>query len=89
MAEFAELDFKSHNLISSVFIRFLAEETGSNFASGLNSQLQDMQADHKTLSALVERRLKEINRKLDSHTENLQKLCKKAELKYIELKDKD
>jgi hypothetical protein len=48
-----------------------------------------MQADHKTLSALVERRLKGINRKLDSHTENLQKLCKKAELKYIELKDKD
>jgi hypothetical protein len=32
--DFANLEFKSHNLISSVFIRFLAEETGSNFASG-------------------------------------------------------
>lgn len=48
-----------------------------------------MQTDHKTLNALVERRLKGINRKLDSHTENLQKLCKKAELKYVELRDKD
>lgn len=42
MEEYADLDFKSHNLISSVFIRFLAEETGSNFASGLTKIIAEL-----------------------------------------------
>lgn len=80
--EFAELDFKSHNLISSVFIRFLAEETGSNFASGLTDQLAQILKELATLKASVSGKHNGINRRLDSHTDHLKRLCAKTEVKF-------
>jgi hypothetical protein len=45
MDEFEELGFGTHVLISSLFTRFLAEQTGSNFASGLSKKLTDLKAE--------------------------------------------
>lgn len=42
--EFATVNFASHTLISSVFVCFLAEETGSNFASGLTSTIDELRS---------------------------------------------
>lgn len=87
MEEFATLDFKSHNLISSVFIRFLAEEMGSNFASGLSGQLAQIESAHKDLKKTVESRHTGYNRRMDSHTDHIKKLCAKADIKFVALQN--
>lgn len=63
--DFANLEFKSHNLISSVFIRFLAEETGSNFASGLSEQLAQIIKELNSLKTSISGKHSGMNRRLD------------------------
>lgn len=45
MDEFEELGFGSHVLISSLFTRFLAEQTGNSSAAGLLKKLADLKAE--------------------------------------------
>lgn len=85
--EFATLDFKSHNLISSVFIRFLAEETGSNFASGLAEQLAPIVKELNALKTSILGKHIGMNRRLDSHTDHLKRLCAKTEVKFNALQN--
>lgn len=82
MEEFAALDFKSHNLISSIFIRFLAEETGSNFASGLEAQLKEILSDIAKLKSELNSKTNGFNRRFDNHTENLKAVCTKVDVRY-------
>jgi predicted phage-related endonuclease len=89
MKEFADLEFKAHNLISSVFIRFLAEETGSNFSSGLTAKLQEILQDVEELKKSVGKKNKGINRRLDSHTEHLKLICPKVDVKFKPLSNSD
>lgn len=55
MDEFEELGFGTHVLISSLFTRFLAEQTGSNFASGLAKKLTDLKGEMDKLKAEIEK----------------------------------
>jgi hypothetical protein len=76
--EFSSVNFASHNLISSVFVRFLAEETGSNFSSGLTKTLQEMKGQVSTVDdSGYKKAAVAINRHLDSHTDHLRlSFCK-------------
>lgn len=90
MDEFASADFKAHNLISSVFIRFLAEETGSNlFSSGLASKLKEILQELDELKKSVGKKSKGINRHLDSHTEHLKLICPTVDVKFKPLSNSD
>jgi hypothetical protein len=42
MDEFLDLNFGTHVLISSLFTRFLAEQTGANFASGVAKSIEEL-----------------------------------------------
>lgn len=45
-------------LISSLFTRFLAEQTGSNFASGLSKKLTDLKSElEKNKSEMVQTKI--------------------------------
>jgi hypothetical protein len=76
--EFSSVNFASHNLISSVFVRFLAEETGSNFSSGLTKTLQEMKTQVSAVDSGYKKAAVAINRRLDSHTDHLKRLCAKV-----------
>jgi hypothetical protein len=76
--EFSSVNFASHNLISSVFVRFLAEETGSNFSSGLTNTLQEMKSQVNAVDSGYKKTAVAINRRLDSHTDHLKRLCAKV-----------
>ena len=83
MDDFADPAFETHTLISSIFIRFLAEETGSNFSSGLKGTIDELKGLIATTDANASAKAKAITRCLDSLTDNVKKLCAKTEVKYV------
>lgn len=85
-ADFASVNFASHTLISSVFVRFLAEETGSNFASGLTATIDDLKAMLATTETGYKGAQKAINTRLDIHADLIKRLCDKTT--DIKIKDK-
>jgi hypothetical protein len=83
MADFKSTDFANHVLITSLFVRFLAEQTGQNFSAGLNSTLASIRDDVEKNEKKNERAHKAINSRLDNHTENIKGLAGKSEFKYV------
>ena len=83
MTEFADPGFETHTLISSIFIRFLAEETGSNFSSGLNKVIDELKEKIKEVDTSASNKSKAITRRLDALTDMVKKLCTKTEVKYV------
>jgi hypothetical protein len=77
-AEFSSVNFASHTLISSVFVRSLAEETGSNFASGLTGNIAELNARLSNLQDANQKVNKAMTARMDNHAETLQKLCAKS-----------
>jgi hypothetical protein len=82
-AEFSSVNFASHTLISSVFVRFLAEETGSNFASGLTSTIEELNTRVANQQEAYQKVSKAMTNRLDNHAETLQKLCAKGDVKFV------
>jgi hypothetical protein len=82
-AEFSSVNFAKHHLISSVFVRFLAEETGSNFASGLTSTIDDLKGVVRKVDEGYQKSHKAINNRLDNHADNLVKVCAKLDMKFV------
>jgi hypothetical protein len=82
-AEFSSVNFAKHHLISSVFVRFLAEETGSNFASGLTSTIDDLKGVVRKVDKGYQKSHKAINNRLDNHADNLVKVCAKLDMKFV------
>ena len=82
MTEFAEPAFETHTLISSIFIRFLAEETGSNFSSGLSTTITELKEQISAVDSLQTKKAKAISQRLDSVSETVRKLCSKADVKF-------
>jgi hypothetical protein len=68
---------------------FLAEETGSNFLSGLASKLKEILQELDELKKSVGKKSKGINRHLDSHTEHLKLICPKVDVKFKPLSNSD
>lgn len=56
--EFEDLGFGTHVLISSLFTRFLAEQTGNTFASGLAKRLNDLKAEVEKNKTYLEGHIK-------------------------------
>jgi hypothetical protein len=83
-AEFSSVNFASHTLISSVFVRFLAEETGSNFASGLTATIAELNTRLAHMQDAYQKVNKAMTARLDNHAETLQKLCAKSgDIKFV------
>eukprot|EP00804_Cyclotella_cryptica_P009187 CCRYP_003238-RA/>CCRYP_003238-RA protein AED:0.48 eAED:0.48 QI:0/-1/0/1/-1/1/1/0/166 len=78
MDEFLELGFGTHVLISSMFTRFLAEQTGSNFASGVSKKLEDLEKDIASANSKSESRDKAITTRLDKTTNDIKALKTKC-----------
>lgn len=49
MAEYFKVKFKNHPTISSIFIRFLTQQTGNSSAAGLKSQVDELDATLRKL----------------------------------------
>eukprot|EP00956_Cyclotella_meneghiniana_P033344 scaffold95167_cov22-Cyclotella_meneghiniana.AAC.1 len=82
MNEFADVGFGVHTQISSLFTRFLAEETGSNFSSGLTSTIAELKASIAEVKSSMESKAKAFNRRADSLTDNVKRLCSKTDVTY-------
>ena len=78
MDEFSELGFGTHVLISSMFTRFLAEQTGSNFASGVSKKLDDLQKEIASTNSKSESRDKAITTRLDKTANDIKALKTKC-----------
>eukprot|EP00804_Cyclotella_cryptica_P022762 CCRYP_004989-RA/>CCRYP_004989-RA protein AED:0.81 eAED:0.69 QI:0/0/0/0.5/1/1/2/0/695 len=76
--EFLELGFGTHVLISSMFTRFLAEQTGSNFASGVSKKLEDLEKDIASANSKSESRDKAITTQLDKTSNDIKALKTKC-----------
>lgn len=83
MQDFLEPGFGSHVLISGVFVRFLAEATGSSLAGGIESTINKLQEEIKTLDSTFNKVKKAMNSRMDHLTDNVKKLCTKADVKYV------
>jgi hypothetical protein len=82
MESFAEPGFATHTLISTIFIRFLVEVTGGNFASGVEGQFQDLEGKVKKASEDLTATKRAFTARMDSMTGNIKSLCTKADVKY-------
>jgi hypothetical protein len=65
MQEFSDLNFATHVLISSLFVRFLAKQTGSNVASGIGSKLAQLRSDLNDTTEKVKKEAKRIDSRCD------------------------
>ena len=82
MDDFAEPGFATHVLITSLFVRFLAKQTGENFSSGLQRTLDDIRKDVATNKRNQDTINKAVTGRLDNHTENIKALCTKTTVSY-------
>eukprot|EP00956_Cyclotella_meneghiniana_P000985 scaffold1158_cov46-Cyclotella_meneghiniana.AAC.3 len=78
----AHVGFGVHTQISSLFTRFLAEETGSNFSSGLTSTIAELKASIAEVKSSMESKAKAFNRRAYSLTDNVKRLCSKTDVTY-------
>ena len=81
MQEFSELGFGTHVLISSLFTRFLAEQTGANHGAGLSTQIARLESDLKKLKNELSTKVNAINARLDKmdpKIKTLEAACNKA-----------
>lgn len=82
MKEFSDAGFGVHTQISSLFTRFLAEETGSNFSAGLTSTITELKASISAVQSSVDSKAKAISKRCDALTENVKRLCSKTDVPY-------
>ena len=82
MHDFAEPSFETNPLISSIFVRFLAEETGNNSTSGLKGTIDEVKSEAKKSAANLEKRCVAITRRCDALSDTVKRLCTKADVKY-------
>lgn len=82
MKEFSDAGFGVHTQISSLFTRFLAEETGSNFSSGLASTITELKTSISAVQSSVDSKAKAISKRCDSLTDNVKRLCNKTDVSY-------
>lgn len=78
MDEFEELGFGTHVLISSLFTRFLAEQTGANFAAGMAAKLDRLEQALNALKTKLETRIGGISGKVDAHGNQIKSLQNKC-----------
>ena len=74
MNEFAELGFGSHVLISSLFTRFLAEQTSANHGAGLSDQITKLESDIKKSKNDTNTKVNAINSRLDKYETRIKSL---------------
>ena len=65
MDEFKDAKFGTHTLISSLFIRFLAQQTGSNHGANLATQIKTLDGDIKKVNNALNSKSTAINGRLD------------------------
>ena len=65
MEEFKKAKFGTHTLISSLFTRFLAEQTGKNHGAGLSSKITQLEAEVKKVANSLNSKATAINGRLD------------------------
>lgn len=78
MTEFEELGFGTHVLISSLFTRFLAEQTGANFAAGMAAKLDRLEQALNALKTKLETQIGGISGKVDAHGNQIKSLQNKC-----------
>lgn len=81
MAEFNDLGFASHVLISSLFTRFLAEQTGANLGAGVTAHITRLEAEIKKLRNELTSKATAINGRLDKmdpKIKNLEATCNRS-----------
>ena len=84
MDEFKDAKFGTHTLISSLFIRFLAQQTGSNHGSNLATQIKALDGDIKKVNTALNSKTTAINGrldKLDTRVKGAEAKCASAEAK--------
>lgn len=74
MSEFADLGFGTHVLISSLFTRFLAEQTCANHGAGLAEQVTKLESDVKKAKNEVNTKVNAINTRLDKYDTRIKSL---------------
>jgi hypothetical protein len=68
--EFSSINFATHVFIRSLFVRFLAQQTGFNVATGVGNQIKDLRNDLSKLETKNKRSIKHLDGRCDSlHTQ--------------------
>lgn len=79
MAEFSDIGFGSHVLISSLFTRFLAEQTGANLGAGVSAHIARLEAEIKKLRNELASKANAINGRLDKMDPKIKDLYTKCD----------
>jgi hypothetical protein len=80
MDEFLDLNFGTHVLISSLFTRFLAEQTGNNFASGVSKHFEELRKEIAEVRKNSDTKSKAITGRLDRYLEALRSVETKCKV---------
>lgn len=80
MTEFSEVGFASHVLISSLFTRFLAKQTGENMGAGVMAHVTRLDGEIKKANAKIESKALGLTGRIDQLTtrmKNVEAACGK------------
>jgi hypothetical protein len=80
MDEFLDLNFGTHVLISSLFTRFLAEQTGANFASGVAKTIEELKKEIASVKENNNTKIGGVSKRVDRYLEALKTVEKKCSL---------
>jgi hypothetical protein len=80
MDEFLDLNFGTHVLISSLLTRFLAEQTGANFASGVAKTIEELKKEIASVRENSNTKLGGVTKRVDRYLEALKTVEKKCSL---------
>jgi hypothetical protein len=80
MDEFLDLNFGMHVLISSLFTRFLAEQTGANFASGVAKTIEELKKEIASVKENANTKVGAVTKHVDRYLEALKTVEKKCSL---------
>jgi hypothetical protein len=80
MDEFLDLNFGTHVLISSLFTRFLAEQTGANFASGVAKSIEELKKEIAGVKENSNTKIGGVSKRVDRYLEALKTVEKKCSL---------
>ena len=84
MDEFKDAKFGTHTLISSLFVRFLAKQTGSNHGANLATQIKSLDSEVKKVNSALNSKTTAINGrldKMDTRVKAAEAKCASAEAK--------
>lgn len=87
MEEFLVPGFAVHVTITSLFVRFLAQQTGMNFSAGLTGTISKLETKINTEKKANAKRFAGITKRLDNHTNNIRALCTKTGQRFTPMKE--